>query len=147
MPFQRDTSSPGRQSRSRDRPDALQVSAARDADGVLVLYAEGSEPSLRPASTDPMPEDAVLARLRAERDAALEEVAYLEEQLRSLRAYHAHLLDEERRRMFDERTGMATELASLREELQRRTCPDAMPRRSARGPLIMTSDADGAGTP
>ena len=147
MPFHRASSSTGRQSRGRARPDTLHVSApARDVDGVLVLYAEGGEPSPSPASTNPTPEDAVLAPLRAERNAALEEVAYLKEQLRSLSAYHTHLLDEERRRMFDERTAMATELASLREELQRRGYPGARATRSARAPRTTASGGDGAGT-
>ena len=89
-----------------------------------------------------MPEDAVLAPLRAERDAALEEVAYLKEQLRSLSAYHTHLLDEERRRMFDERTQLATELASLRQDLQRGTFPGGRAAWSARGPLTSIPDGD-----
>lgn len=94
-----------------------------------------------------MSEDAVLAPLRAERDAALEEVAYLEEQLRSVSEYHTHLLDEERRRMFDERTQLTTELASLREELHRRTYPGVGATRSARRPVTTTSDGDVTGTP
>ena len=146
MHFHRD-SPPGRQSRGRARPDSPHVSArARDADGVLVLYAQEGEPPLRPAPKDPMSEDAVLAPLRAERDASLEEVAYLREQLLSLSAYHTHLLDEERRRMFDERTQPAKELTSLREELHRRTYPGAMATRSARGPQTTRSD-DVTGAP
>jgi hypothetical protein len=113
----------------------------RDADGVLVLYAEGAEPSPRFAPKDPM-SDAVLGQLRAERDAALEELAFLREQLRSLSAYHTHLLDEERRRMFDERTELATEVATLREELQRRTYPSGKAMWSTLGPPTTTPDEE-----
>lgn len=147
MPFHRD-SSPGRQSRSRAGLDTLHTSArARGVDAVLVLYAEDVEPSPRPAPKDPMSEDTVLAPLFAERDAALEEVAYLREQLHSQIAYHSHLLDEERRRMFDERTELARELTSLREELHHRTYPAVAARtRSARGPRTTRSD-DVSGAP
>ena len=142
MPLHRDSSSTGRRSGARARPDTLHVSArVRDVDGVLVLYAEGGEPP-PPAPADAMPGDTVLAQLRAERDAALEEVAYLEEQLCSLHAYHTHLLDEERRRMFDERTQLATELASLRQELQRRTYPGGIAVWSVRRPPTPASDGD-----
>ena len=148
MPVHRDSSSISRQSRGRARPDILRVSApAHDADGVLVLYVEGSEPPPGPAPTDPTPEDAVLAPLRAERDAALEEVAYLREQLRSVSEYHTHLRDEERRRMSDERTQLAIELTSPRGEMQRRTYPGTIATGRARGPLTIASDGDGAGTP
>ena len=147
MPFHRDSSSTGRQSRGRARPDTLHVSAlARDADGVLVLYAEGRELPPCPAPTNPTPEDAVLASLRAERDAALEEVAYLKEQLCSLSAYHTHLLNEERRRMFDERTQLPSELVTLRDELQRRAYPGARATRNARAPSTTALGGDGAGT-
>jgi hypothetical protein len=147
MPFHRGSSSTGRQSRVRTLPETLHAGArAGTADGVLVLYAEGGEPSARSVPKDLMSEDAVLAPLRAERDAALEEVAYLREQLRSLIAYHTHLLDEERRRMHDERTQVTIELATLREELQRRTYPGSAATRSARELLATGSDSDGAST-
>ena len=44
-------------------------------------------PSAEPTSSD---ESIVLQRMRLERDAAVEELAYLREQLRSTEAYHAH---------------------------------------------------------
>lgn len=143
MPFLPDSSSTSR----RSRGDTLHVGARpRDADGVLVLYVEGGESPPRIAPADPAPEPTVLAQLRAERDAALEEVAYLREQLRSVSEYHTHLLDEERRRMFDERTQLATELASMREDLQRRTFPGALAAWSARAPFTGESGADAIGT-
>jgi hypothetical protein len=111
-------------------------------DGVLVLYVEGAEPSARPVPEDLMLEDAVLGSLRAERDAALEEVAYLREQLRSVSAYHAHQLEEERGRMFDERTQLASELAAMRDELRRRTYPGRNAIWSRAGSPTSTSDAD-----
>lgn len=147
MPFPRDSSSTSRRPQGRARPDTFAASTrTRDADGVLVLYADGGEPSSRPAPKDPMSEAALLIQLRTERDAALEEVAYLKEQLCSVSAYHGHLLDEARQRMFEERTQLTTELASLREELQRRTYPGAMANWRAGRPLATVSDGDGAGT-
>lgn len=125
MPFHRDsrTGRPG-----RVRPTSRASARPRAADGVITLYVVDGEQvdgELPPPSapTESMPEDERLAHVLLERDRALEEVAYLEEQLRSLSAYHIHLLDEERQRMFDERTQLATELAVLREELQRRAYP------------------------
>ena len=147
MPFRRGSPSTGRGSRVRALPRTLHAGArARAADGVLVLYAEGDEPSPPSAPKELMVEDAALAPLRAERDAALEEVAYLEEQLRSTSAYHAHQLEEERRRMFDERTQLANELATLREEIHRRTYPGATAARSERKSLITVPDGDGTDT-
>jgi hypothetical protein len=146
MPIRRDTSSISR-SRSRTRSHSRQASArARNANGVLVLYAEGAEPTPRPAPKDSMSEDSILASLRAERDAALEEAAYLREQLRSLSAYHIHLLDEERRRMFDERTQLATELVTLREELHRRAYPGGKVAWNAGGSSAAASDGHVTGT-
>ena len=65
-----------------------------------------------------MPDAAALAQLRAERDAALEEIAYLKEQVRSTSAYHAHLFEQERDRMHAEHQALLRELAILGEELQ-----------------------------
>ena len=147
MPLHRDSSSSGRRSRGGIRPDNLHVNArVCNADGVLILYADEGEPLPGAAPQDPMPDDGALTQLRTERDTALEEVAYLKEQLCSLSAYHSHLLDEERRRMFDERTQLATQLASLREELQGRTYLRAGASWSPRGPLAAVSDADVIGT-
>lgn len=140
------TSSTGRGARGRARPETSHPSALARADGVLVLYAEGHERSSRSEPKDHMSDDAVVAPLRAERDAALEEVAYLREQIRSMSAYHAHLLEEERGRMFDERTQLATELAALREDLQRRAFPGAVATSRARGALAATSDEDSTST-
>ena len=137
MPNHRGRSSTGRNTQAGAR--------TRAGDGVLVLYAEEGEPSPRFAPKNPMPEDDTLALLRAERDAALEEIAYLQEELRSVRAYHSHLLDEERRRMFDERTQLTAELVTMRAELNRRTFPGATGAWSPGGPRSTTSD-DGADT-
>jgi hypothetical protein len=139
MPLHRDRPA-SRHARGRARLDTPGPSARRgDTDGVLVLHIDDEPPS-RSAPIGSTPEDDTLAPLRAERDAALEEVAYLEEQLRSLIAYHRHLLDEERQRMFDERTQLATELATLREGLQRRTYPGGSADWTRSG--SPTSDAD-----
>ena len=147
MTFHPDASPPRRRSRGRTRPDRLHASApVRDADGVLVLYAEGGAPDPRCTQKESMPEDAVSTSLLAEYDAALEEIAYLKEQLGSLSAYHTHLLDEERRRMFDERTQLASELASLREALQRRTLPGVMATSSAGAPPTSAPDGNITGT-
>lgn len=92
-----------------------------------------------------MSEDVGLAQLRAERDAALEEVAYLKEQLRGASAYHDYLLEEERRRMLQERMKLASQLALLHEELHRRALPDAITAPDARRPT-RAWDEDGTGT-
>ena len=148
MPFHRDSSSTGRRSRGRASSDASQASPrARDANGVIVLYADEDELRPRPAPKDLMSEDLEVAQLRADRDSALEEIAYLKEQLRSLGAYHAHLLNEERQRMLDEQTQLARELSAMREEMQRRTFPRAMATSSAGRPLATAPDGHDTATP
>jgi hypothetical protein len=94
-----------------------------------------------------MLDDEMLAQLRSERDAAREEIAYLKEQLRSLAAYHAHLLEQERHRMLDELAKIASQMSTLREELHRRTFPGVPGVGSARVALTaVSSDGDGTGT-
>ena len=62
---------------------------------------------------------AALAQLSAEHDAALEDVEFLQEQLRSATAYHAHLLDNERVRLLTEHRALLRELTILDDELKR----------------------------
>jgi hypothetical protein len=146
MSSHRGPSSKGRRPRGDARTGTSQTQPrARDADGVIMLYADGADPSPRPVPKDSMSEDVALAQLRAERDAALEVVAYLKQQLCCVCAYHAHLLEEERRRMFQERMELAGQLALLHEELYRRTHPDAITARTVRRPLRRASDEDGTG--
>ena len=154
MPFHHSSSRTGRRS-SRDRIDASRSSAQTPVeDGVLVLYGERAKSSRRPASGE-MPGDVTLARLRAERDATREEVEYLKEQLQSMSAYHAHVLEEERRHMLEQLASLASGLAMLREELHSRTYARGTTTWSARAPLTRTSDdellttttnGDGTGT-
>lgn len=89
-------------------------------DGILALVPHDPSRDARALPADPMPDAAALAQLRVERDAALEEIVFLKEQIRSVSAYHAHLLEQERARMHAEHQMLLRELAILGEELQRR---------------------------
>ena len=125
MPAHHDGSSRGTGPRGRLRRSHSSLHAAgRRNDGILVLvpHDPSHDPSrdARALPADPMPTDAALAQLRAERDVALEEIAFLKEQLRSMSAYHAHLFEQERAYMHAEHQALLRELALLGEELQRR---------------------------
>lgn len=78
-------------------------------------------------SSNPMFDDAALAQLRADHDAALEQIAFLEEQLRSTVAYHTHLFERERAHLLVEHQTLLRELATLSDELQRRARDETTP--------------------
>ena len=133
MPVRPDQSSRGRGGRRRVSNDASHApTPARTGHRVLVLVPSDPLPDPVAASSPPEPVVDPLAQLRAERDAALEEVAFLREQLRSAEAYHQHELARERSRLIEERDAVLRELALLGDELQRRA------RRKARGPAAHT---------
>ena len=68
-----------------------------------------------------MAHDGMVEQLRAERDAALEEIAFLREQLRSTRAYHLHELEEQCAHLHAERKLLLRQLAIFGERLHRRS--------------------------
>lgn len=84
-----------------------------------------------------MSDDATVAQLRAEHDAALEHIAFLEEQLRSTVAYHTHLFERERARLLVEHQALLREVVILGDELDRRT-------REATSPTVERPDGDDA---
>ena len=108
--------SPGDRPGTGDRPDARTTGCGNH--GILALVPREPQRDRCDAAPDVTTQDAELAQLRAERDAALEQIAFLEEQLRSTVAFHAHLLERERVRLLAEHE-MLRELVVLGDELQR----------------------------
>jgi hypothetical protein len=73
-----------------------------------------------------------LQRVRAERDAALEELAFLREQLRSTEAFYAHRFELEYARLYTEHRGFLEQLTRLSAEFHRRARRDDPMREDAR---------------
>jgi hypothetical protein len=108
---------PGAAARLRLRP-ALDVEEAPRP--TPVSPTEAPAPATTAPAVDVGAMSAALARAQAERDAAVEEAAYLREQLQSTHAYLAHVLETERATGFFERASLLNELAVLDEELRAR---------------------------
>jgi hypothetical protein len=75
-------------------------------------------------ATAPDGEPSELQRLRVERDAALEELAFLREQMRSMEAFYAHQFELEYARLYAEHRGFLEQLARLSAESHRRVQRD-----------------------
>jgi hypothetical protein len=106
---------------SRERPEPARRAATRDP---LRQSDSGRRGNLLLISTDHLPAqghstasaaDLTHVQLRAAYDAALEEIAFLQEQLRGLEAYSAHVYELERARLADERDALRLELERLGE--------------------------------
>ena len=80
----------------------------------------------------PVGESTELQRVRLERDAALEELAFLREQLRSTEAFYAHQFELEYARLYAEHRGFLEQLTRLSAEFHRRAGPDDPMRAYAR---------------
>lgn len=72
----------------------------------------------------PVGESTELQRVRLERDAALEELAFLREQMRSMEAFYAHQFELEYARLYAEHRGFLEQLARLSAESHRRVQRD-----------------------
>jgi hypothetical protein len=96
-----------------------------------------AEPSDRTADFEAERNEAraALAAARAERDAALEEVAFLRVQLRSTRAYLAHVVETELADERAERAALLAELTVLDNELQAKVREETRVARAAAFPL------------
>ena len=80
----------------------------------------------------PIAEPSELQRMRAERDAALEELAFLREQLRSTEAFYAHRFELEYARLYAEHRGFLQELSQLSADFHRRSRRDDAMREDTR---------------
>jgi len=83
-------------------------------------------------ATDPIEESSELQRMRVERDAALEELAFLREQLRSTEAFYAHRFELEYTRLYAEHRAFLEQLTRLSAEFHRRARRDDSMREGAR---------------
>jgi hypothetical protein len=84
-----------------------------DQEGQL---ASGAEPPFaEPTSSEPTSstESSAMQRMRLERDAALEDLAFLREQLRSTQEFYEHRLDLVCARLYAEHRGLLNELTRL----------------------------------
>jgi hypothetical protein len=84
------------------------------------------------ADTAPVEELSELQRMRVERDAALEELAFLREQLRSTEAFYAHRFELEYTRLYAEHRAFLEQLTRLSAEFHRRARRDDPMREDAR---------------
>jgi hypothetical protein len=75
-------------------------------------------------ATTPVGESSELHRTRMERDAALEELAFIREQLRSTEAFYAHRFELEYARLYAEHRGFLEQLTRLSVEFHRRAQGD-----------------------
>ena len=91
----------------------------RHPDVIVLELVRGKRPAPS-AEVDRISRDADSARLHAERDAALEDAAFLREQLTGVECYYAQLLHEERARLIAERQSLLGTIDVLAQELHRR---------------------------
>jgi hypothetical protein len=70
-------------------------------------------------ATAPIGESSELQRMRVERDGALEELAFLREQLRSTEEFYAHRFELEYARLYAEHRGFLEQLTRLSAEFHR----------------------------
>ena len=75
-------------------------------------------------ATAPVGEPSELQRMRVERDAALEELAFIREQLRSTEAFYAHRFELEYTRLYAEHRAFLEQLTRLSAEFHRRARRD-----------------------
>ena len=92
-------------------------------------------------ATAPDGEQSELQRMRVERDAAEEELAFLREQLRSTEAFYAHRFELEYTRLYTEHRAFLEQLTRLSAEFHRRARRDDPMREDARTALSDPADA------
>ena len=92
-------------------------------------------------ATAPDEELSELQRMRVERDAALEELAFLREQMRSTEAFYAHRFELEYTRLYAEHRGFLEQLTRLSAEFHRRARRDDPMREDARSGSSDPADA------
>jgi hypothetical protein len=93
------------------------------------------------AATPPDGEPSELQRMRVERDAALEELAFLREQLRSTEAFYAHRFELEYTRLYAEHRAFLEQLTRLSAEFHRRARRDDPMREDERTAPFDPTDA------